>query len=408
MNLASTAPGANSRPLALTAERITLALLCIFVFTIPWEKGLWVGGLGTIAKAAGLSAFLAGAFTVLLRRELRPPHLALLVAALFVGWSAATLLWSLDPAATVVRVITFVQLLGMLWLLWEFATSPARQRLVMQAFLMGAVTGSVITFVRFALNLQTYYRRYAATGFDPNTFGLILALSVPVALYLAFTSRTAIRWVYYLAAITVISAVLLTASRTALIATLLGFLFPALRWGGTAWRDRLATLALLGLLVLSLMKFAPSPTRERLSTIPSEIATGSLNSRKQIWKGGVFRWLERPLHGVGSGAYPTAVSEWLGRPSIPGFTPVAHNTFLSVLVECGLIGFAIYSVLLATMLASVWMMQPPERALWGVMLLVWAAGVSTLTWEQHKVTWLLFGLVVGVSGSAWWRRGAGK
>jgi hypothetical protein len=40
------------------------------------------------------------------------------------------------------------------------------------------------------------------------------------------------------------------------------------------------------------------------------------------------------------------------------------------------------------------MMDPWERALWLTSLLVWVVGVSTLTWEHRKPTWLLFALIM--------------
>lgn len=44
--------------------------------------------------------------------------------------------------------------------------------------------------------------------------------------------------------------------------------------------------------------------------------------------------------------------------------------------------------------AFVWAMAGPQRALWAVMLLVWAIGVTTLTWEHRKVSWLLLALIM--------------
>jgi hypothetical protein len=35
-----------------------------------------------------------------------------------------------------------------------------------------------------------------------------------------------------------------------------------------------------------------------------------------------------------------------------------------------------------------------ERALWSVMLAVWAVGITTLTWEHRKPGWLLFALIM--------------
>lgn len=375
------------------AERAAWMLLCLFVFTIPWEKGVWVGSVGTIARTAGIAAFAAGLIAVVQRRRLRPPNLALGTAAVFVIWCALTWLWSVDPGATVARTLTLAQLLAMMWLIWEFCFTRLRQQQLLAMFVMGAVAGAGITFIRYFLDMQTYYRRYAATGFDPNTFGLILALAVPLAFWLALRTKGNTRWLWYIAILLLIAAVILTASRSALISTFLGFLFPLRLWKQSSVRDRIAAALLLGFLVLSLFQFAPAASRSRLATIPTEIASGSFNSRKQIWKSGILAWFERPIAGVGAGAYPEAVVPWLGRPTKPGVMNVAHNTFLSVLVEGGLVGFAIYGTLLGVLLVYVWMMSGHERVLWAVLLAAWAAGVSTLTWEQHKVTWLLFSCI---------------
>jgi hypothetical protein len=49
--------------------------------------------------------------------------------------------------------------------------------------------------------------------------------------------------------------------------------------------------------------------------------------------------------------------------------------------------------LLASILYSALRMQYPQRCLWFTLLLTWTVGVSALTWEYRKPTWLLFGLV---------------
>ena len=368
-------------------------LLCAFVFSIPWEKTLYLGSFGTFSRGLGTAAFCAGLAAVLAGRSIRRLNLVLVFAALFTVWVCLTWFWSIDPAETVERARTFVQLLGMLWLIWQLCRGPSRQLQLMRAYVCGSLIGAASAFLRYAGNEQTYYRRYAAQGFEPNDFGIVMALSIPMAAWLAVRSTTWVRWLYYGAIGLQVAAVLLTASRTALIATFLAFGFILLTLRGATRSHRIAVALLSLFLLSSLVHLAPPASRKRLATIPREVTRGTLNKRTQIWKSGVKAFKSHIVLGVGAGAYPAAVRPWLGDPTVRGARNVAHNTFLSILVECGVIGFAIFSLLLGSVIFFIWQMPSAERMLWGAMLLVWMAGVSTLTWEQYKPTWLLFALV---------------
>jgi len=71
----------------------------------------------------------------------------------------------------------------------------------------------------------------------------------------------------------------------------------------------------------------------------------------------------------------------------------AHNTFLSVLVELGVAGALLLLALLASLYYSALRMPYVEKCFWIVLLTTWVVGVSALTWEYYKPTWLLFGLL---------------
>ena len=375
-------------------DRAAWVLLWAFIFSLPLEKALEIPGAGTLTRAAGLAAFAAGTAAAARRRTLRMPNTALLLAAAYVLWSGLTYFWSLTPYVTAVRVATLAQLLGMLWLIWELCRTPAAQSWLMRAYVAGACVSSALTVSRYARGQQTNYRRYATSGFDPNDLGITLALAMPMALYLAYRSRGRAAWLYRLGAALAMAAVLLTGSRAALVAVCLGFAFVAFTWRTATRAQRIGTLALAGLLVLGLVRLAPQPARQRLATLPTELTRGTLHDRTRIWKSGVKALKRHWFAGVGVGAYPEAVRPWLGRSPAAWHQYVAHNTFLSVLVETGVVGFFVFGLLLAVLVLFIWMLAPAERAHWFTCLAVWAAGVSTLTWETRKPTWLLFALIM--------------
>jgi O-antigen ligase len=149
-------------------------------------------------------------------------------------------------------------------------------------------------------------------------------------------------------------------------------------------------VALLGLLLAGALWLAPAASRARLASLGD---AGTLHNRTRIWKAGLLALESHAALGVGAGAYPEAVRPSLGRPALAGHEYVAHNTFLSILVECGAIGLGLFAALAGATALFVWMMPRTERALWTVMLAAWAIGVSTLSWEQRKPGWLMLALI---------------
>ena len=383
----------------MTLHTIALVFLAALAFTLPWEKSVTFAAIGTVARAVGVLAFVAGVAYVLRSHGHRRPNLVLLLLAALVLWSATTWFWSYDPAATVTKTSTFVQLLAMVWLVWNVCRSALDATVLVGAVLAGAVVASVATISRYLEHTQTYWRRYAAPGFDPNDLGLTLALTLPLCIWLMNRQRW--RWMGIASGLLSCSAILLTASRTALVCAFIGLLLANLSWTNAAIAARLGQLALILFLVLGTTVLAPKASRERVATTVQETTSGTLHKRTTIWKAGIAAWKSRKFIGVGSGAYPDAVRPIIGTPGVAGHEYVAHNSHLSILVETGLIGFAIYAGLLLSLAVFVFCMHGAERALWGTVLLIWVIGVSTLTWEHRKIGWLLFALLMTEWARAW-------
>jgi O-antigen ligase len=135
----------------------------------------------------------------------------------------------------------------------------------------------------------------------------------------------------------------------------------------------------------------PATSWKRLGSAAAEVSQGTLNSRTVLWKAGLDMFRDRPIGGIGAGAYPEASAKVIGRPW--AFVAVAHNSYISVMVETGLIGLAFFAAFLAMLWRSAGAMPGITRGFWLTLLAVWSVGVCSLTWEYRKPTWLLFGLL---------------
>jgi O-antigen ligase len=373
--------------------RLAFALLWLFVFSMPSEKSITISDFGTISRLLGAVAMGAGVIAIVLQGRLRMPSPFHLMVSLFILWAAISYRWSLDPDATLIRTQTNIQLIAVLWLIWEICPGEARVENLMEAYVLGTLVPAVNTVQRYLLGKMTYYQRYATEGFDPNDLALTLALSLPLS-YALSLRRTGVRpWIYRLQMVTSMMTIFLSASRGGTMAMILALSLVVWTLGELPRRRRVALLVLGGVALGVAISLTPSTTWTRLATTASEIQEGTLNDRTMLWKAGLTAYVNDPYFGVGAGAYPETVAAWIGRPWI--FVPVAHNSFLSILVETGLVGLALFGGALLLLIRAARRLPSLPRKMWLTEMAVWTLGVSSLTWEYRKVTWLVFGLLAG-------------
>jgi O-antigen ligase len=143
-------------------------------------------------------------------------------------------------------------------------------------------------------------------------------------------------------------------------------------------------------LYLLLPVVQPLSSFQRLGTTGTEVTQGDLNGRTEQWRQGFNAFEEHPIFGVGTDMYR----------SVNTLSKVAHNSYLSVLVEEGLIGFALFAMILAMVAGQVWRLPRWDRNFWMTVQVVWAIGASTLTWEHRKTTWLFLTFAVAAVAAA--------
>jgi O-antigen ligase len=379
--------------------------LWLLVFVIPWENGVVIHGFGTITRVVGILAFGMALLAVLESGTLRTLAAQHVIMFLFFFWASLTYFWSFDPSATAVSIYTFVQICAMVWLVWEFAQTRKEQIVLLYAYTAGALVSSVAALVGFFRNTGLNNGRYTGMGFNPGDLAFILALAIPISLYLAVQERRKI--LVWLAGVTTVlsfCAIVLTASRGSMIAcipsiVILPLLFPNLRWG-----RNLLMLTFLALAGIGAWLYMPQTSWSRLSTIGSEITSGTLNERTMIWQIGWQIFGQAPFQGVGSEAFAGTAEHSLGLASdsrsemgTSASRLAAHNTFFSILLEEGAIGFSLFFVLLVALILSAWRLPFIDRTFWLCILATWAIGALDLTWEDRKPTWLIFAFLIAAA-----------
>lgn len=386
--------------MANLAHRLAFIGVLFFALVLPIENVPLIPGVPSLSSFAGILMALS-AIPVFLTRggiSLRKPSATVLLMTAYVVWAFAGLLWSLDRPATIVYVTTFVQLLVFMLLVSQVCLTVQSRRALQQAYILGCFLAVFDAVRNFYLGNEAVYQRFAVSNTDPNDYALALALGIPLAWDLFSGGKGWPRFLNLAYLPVALAAIVLSASRGGAVAAAIGLLAVPI---GIASLDRAGKriLILIAVLAAAAVPFfwqeiesTVGSNLERLSTIGNEISHGTLNERSEIWAIGMRAFANRPLIGVGGGAFPAAIE----RES--GLHELAHNTYVSISVELGAVGFTIFITILVVTIAPL-IRGLSVRTTPGLLLvLVLLIGILSLTWEFRKATWLVIALATMFSG----------
>lgn len=375
--------------------------LALFVASVPVQQ---IGAAGplTLTRASipvVLLALVVGA--TVQRRTWRSSALLIPLSAL-TAWIFATAAFARDPSASLTEgtrwVIALLTIVATLQLAGE---SPFVLRVVVCAM---AFAGAVEAGVGAALGVLgigpesfavagSFSRAYGTFG-RPNTFAGYLEITLFITGWLAveetrravplarayraarrlgYHASAAERWALlralalagFLAGSTLVmlGGVLVSYSRGAWLGVAAGatvtLVLATRRW----WLVGLACMPIVALLVvLAAGQLAPAALTERLDSIvdqfrPIDAASVTITDdnfavaeRVAHWQAGWHMFEDHPLTGVGAGNFNVRYPDYFVREEFRFSQGHAHNYYIHLLAETGIVGLFLYLVLIASVI----------------------------------------------------------
>jgi O-antigen ligase len=365
--------------------------MMVLVFALPTDGAVEVAGM-SLVKIAGLMAF--GLTTLLLimgngLHALRVFHTAVL---LYVAWVMLSYTWSEMPVPyetsqavsgdQALKSNLYILMISLL--LFQLVTTVQDVNKLYIALVLGSFWLVYLMVKDYQVTANTV--RHEIKQFDANEVSVKLAMVIPLAIYL-LTQVQAWWWRLLGGAYLPAAAftILITGSRTGAVIMVLGFagFLPTILRAGVVGKAASVLVMVVALIVVA--NVIPQKTIERIFSTGKEISSGTLNERSVIWANAYEEWEESPLYGHGLGSFRRIINPY-------NIDYTAHNSFVAITAEQGIIGVVLYLTVIGIALSLAWRLPGDERWLLLLMLLVVVIGQMSLTLQDRMYIWFTYTL----------------
>ena len=325
------------------------------------------------------------------------------IALVFILW-----IFISNPQAAILGksrnwMLTFAQLWILLYMAGDLLDTPRKQKAVMVVFSIFAIISAFFAIVTGGIG-ESVDTSIRAVGFvdNANAAARYFVVAMVFLTYLrSLTNNPALKFLSLLGIFITYFGVFYTVSRTGILLLFAaqGLIFLFQGKGGN--RVGLILLYILGLVALW---FLSQSIFDIIRSIFPTIIKGedTLGLRYNLWESGWLMFLDHPFRGVGIGRYIEEVGPYIYTLEGPHrWNSVAHNTYISVLSETGVVGFGLFLTMFVTALKNFWeadVKNDPEnltlRNAWLIAFLVMLLGGMTKSDQADKLTWMVMGLSV--------------
>lgn len=303
----------------------------------------------SFAKIAGLLLAISWVATLATRNDAKSDFMSAhpvptYVVVLFLSWAAVSQLWAEDSGEAL-TAFTRLALNAVLFLIIFTAVRTPNQAIGFVAAFVAGASLDALYGILFASSDPASSSRLESSITNPNELAtiLVMALVLSFGLAVALKDIPLARLGALGAGALCTAGIFLTGSRGGLVA--LAVAVAAFLLVGARWRGRfLLVVAAVAVAGVGYFNYVASPEiRSHVSNV------GSGTGRLDLWTVGWRMVEEEPLHGVGAGNFPVSSVHYLLEPGaieradyIVGSPKVAHNTYLELWAELGIVGLALF------------------------------------------------------------------
>jgi O-antigen ligase len=328
----------------------------------------------------------------------------------FVVWGCLSVGWADNASATTSLIVRLVLVAVLAFVTYSAISEPRYLYWVLWVFCIGACSTTLYGIFKndYAMG------RLEGGVVNPNELAAFLAPAFVIAMFLfAAFNGVLNRLALALIMVVCLTGIALTQTRGAMVGLVVALAFGLFVAGPV--RPVIAALILIALAcsIGFYLGLATPTERSRLTDLSAQGSSG----RADEWRIALRMAEDHPVVGVGLGNFPTVEPQYIAssinllRSDRVLQSPPAHNMYLQVLSELGVIGFALFLSILGGALvvglrAIGTLARGPDRRLEIVgrgVVISYASLLTTNIFNNglvHKQLWLFIGLLLALSALA--------
>lgn len=323
------------------SDSIPQYLVALFLFLSPIEAFLVFMNAGTLLKYYQIiSIIIMMMILVASEKKLKLNNL-ILVLIVFLMYMSMSLLWteSIIRGAMVMRSC----LLQVVFIVFavQFDYDAKAFKYMQIAMILGGILLSFLVLFN-GKTYADYSNRFSIyinddNSIDPNNLGGLLVTSI--ALLFPMTVKGMLKNTFkWGGLLLLVVALLMTASRGAVLACVCAVFVCMLLQKN--FKKKFKYILIIAIAVIALIFINRNSNVNFIGNLFERFQEGGGSNRVDIWEHSISAFVEKPILGSGLGASPNVIRRYYG------VSIGSHNTFITFLLEGGIVLFALFVLLI--------------------------------------------------------------